>query len=101
MPPTAIKSETDAAPTKPVSTKPPDIASASVTDTLAALHVNPDTGLTHAEVDASRKEHGYNEVAVKKEHPVLLQGRSLALRHCRRIDRRGGSRVTDSGRAAS
>jgi plasma-membrane proton-efflux P-type ATPase len=71
MPPTAIKSETDAAPTKPVSTKPPDIASASVTDTLAALHVNPDTGLTHAEVDASRKEHGYNEVAVKKEHPVL------------------------------
>jgi hypothetical protein len=25
--------------------------------------VNPDTGLTHAEVDASRKEHGYNDFA--------------------------------------
>jgi magnesium-transporting ATPase (P-type) len=71
MPPTATKSEADAAPAKPVTTKAPDIASASVPDTLAALHVNPDTGLTHAEVDASRKEHGYNEVAVRKEHPVL------------------------------
>jgi H+-transporting ATPase len=39
---------------------------ASVPDTLAALHVNPDTGLTHAEVDVRRKEHGYNEVAEKK-----------------------------------
>ena len=43
-----------------------DIASASVPDTLAALHVNPETGLTHAEVDARRKEHGYNEVAEQK-----------------------------------
>ncbi|MGA2502107.1 MAG: HAD-IC family P-type ATPase, partial [Tepidisphaeraceae bacterium] len=51
--------------------KTPDIASASLPDTLAALHVNPDTGLTHAEVDARRKEHGYNEVAEKKGHPVL------------------------------
>ena len=51
--------------------KLPDIATASVPDTLASLHVNPDTGLTQAEVDVSRKEHGYNEVAVKKEHPVL------------------------------
>jgi len=41
----------------------PDIASASVPDTLAALHVNPDTGLTHAEMDVCRREHGYNEVA--------------------------------------
>ncbi len=38
---------------------------------LASLHVNPDTGLTHAEVDAARKENGYNEVARKKGHPVL------------------------------
>src|ERR1019366_2848545 len=68
---TPNKSEADTAPPKPANTKPPDIASASVPDTLTALHVNPDTGLTHAEVDASRKEHGYNEVAVKKEHPVL------------------------------
>ena len=58
-------------PSKPANAKPPDIAAAPIPDTLAALHVNPDTGLTQAEVDASRKEHGYNEVAVKKEHPVL------------------------------
>jgi len=49
----------------------PDIAAASVPDTLAALHVNPGTGLTHAEVDVRRKEQGYNEVAEKKGHPVL------------------------------
>jgi plasma-membrane proton-efflux P-type ATPase len=40
-------------------------------DTLAALHVNPDTGLTSAEVDVRRKDHGYNEVSEKKGHPVL------------------------------
>jgi plasma-membrane proton-efflux P-type ATPase len=51
---------------------PPDIASASVPDTLATLHVNPDTGLTNAEVDVRRKEHGYNEVADTKGHPVLM-----------------------------
>src|SRR5450631_2806335 len=49
----------------------PDIAAASVPDALAALHVNPDTGLTHAEVEIRRKEHGYNEVAETKGHPVL------------------------------
>jgi magnesium-transporting ATPase (P-type) len=65
------KSEAEPAPSKSANTKPPDIASASVSDTLAALHVNPDTGLTHAEVDVRRKEHGYNEVAEKKRHPVL------------------------------
>jgi magnesium-transporting ATPase (P-type) len=32
---------------------------------------NPDTGLTHVEVDTLRKEHGYNEVAEKKGHTVL------------------------------
>jgi hypothetical protein len=52
--------------------KPPDIASASVPDTLAALHVNPDTGLTHADVDVRRKENGFNEVAEKKGHPFLI-----------------------------
>jgi plasma-membrane proton-efflux P-type ATPase len=51
--------------------KPPDIATASVPDTLAALHVDPGTGLSHAEVDVRRKEHGYNEVAEIKGHPVL------------------------------
>ena len=67
----AQKAEAKPAPAKPATAKAPDIASASVPDTLAALHVNPDTGLTHAEVDARRKEHGYNEVAEKKAHPVL------------------------------
>ena len=51
--------------------KPPDIATASVPDTLAALHVNPDTGLAGSDVDVRRKENGYNEVAVQKGHPVL------------------------------
>jgi hypothetical protein len=58
------KSEFAPAPTKPAIAKPPDIAAASVPDTLAALHVNPDTGLTHAEVDIRRKEHGYTGASV-------------------------------------
>jgi H+-transporting ATPase len=56
----------------PAKAQPPDIASASVPDTLAALHVNPDTGLTGAEVDALRKENGYNEVTEKKGYPFLM-----------------------------
>ena len=51
---------------------PSDIASASVPDTLAALHVNPETGLARTEVDTRRKEYGFNEVAEHKEHPVLV-----------------------------
>ena len=51
--------------------KAPEIASASVPDTLAALHVNPETGLTQGEVDTRRQEHGYNEVAEQIGHPVL------------------------------
>jgi plasma-membrane proton-efflux P-type ATPase len=69
---TPIKAEADPAPSKPANARPPDIASASIPNALAALHVNPDTGLTHAEVDTRRKEHGYNEVAEKKGHPVLM-----------------------------
>ena len=49
---TRNKSQAEPVPSKPANAKPPDIASASVPDTLAALHVNPKTGLTHAEVDA-------------------------------------------------
>ena len=63
---TANKSETRPLPAKPTNAKPPDIASSSVADTLATLKVNPDTGLTGAEVDIRRKENGYNEVAEKK-----------------------------------
>ena len=58
-------------PSKPEPGKIPDIAAAPVADTLKALGVNPDTGLTRAEVDIRRKAHGYNEVAEKKEHPAL------------------------------
>ena len=35
------------------------------------LKVNPDAGLSSVEVVARRKEHGYNEVAETKGHPVL------------------------------
>jgi H+-transporting ATPase len=34
------------------------------------VELNAGTGLTSAEVDAHRKESGYNEVAEKKEHPL-------------------------------
>jgi magnesium-transporting ATPase (P-type) len=69
---TPIKKSAGQSPaSKPANAKPPDIASASVPDTLTSLKVNPDTGLTHAEVDTRRKENGYNEVAEKKGHPVL------------------------------
>ena len=70
----AVPPEKAAVPSRrslPPTRKEPDIASASLPDTLAALHVNPETGLTRGEADARRKEHGYNEVAEQKEHPVL------------------------------
>ena len=35
------------------------------------VNVNPDTGLTRAEVESRRAESGYNEVAEKKKHPLL------------------------------
>src|SRR5512141_1511731 len=69
---TPTTSEAAPASSMPANAKPPDIASASVPDTLAALHVNPDTGLTRSEVGARRKEHGYNEVAEQKGHPVRM-----------------------------
>src|SRR5450759_3374037 len=49
----ARKSVAEGPPSKPPTAKAPDIASVPVPDTLEALHVNPDTGLTHAEVDLS------------------------------------------------
>ena len=65
------ESETKPPPSPPAKAKAPAIASASVPDTLKALHVNQATGLTQGEVESSRKEHGYNEVAEQKEHPIL------------------------------
>jgi plasma-membrane proton-efflux P-type ATPase len=55
----------------PATAKVPDIVSASVAETLTTLRVNPETGLTLTEADVRRKEHGYNEVAEQKDHPVL------------------------------
>ena len=49
----------------------PVTASIPRSDTLAAPRPNPETGLTRAEVDNRRKEHGYNEVTTQKEHSVL------------------------------
>ena len=51
--------------------EPTGLVTATVGVTLAALQVNPDTGLTRAEVDLRREEHGYNEVDEKKRHPML------------------------------
>ncbi|MDA8129202.1 MAG: plasma-membrane proton-efflux P-type ATPase [Betaproteobacteria bacterium] len=48
----------------------PDLAAASVPDALAALAVDPETGLGAAEVDARRHAHGYNEVPEQKAHPL-------------------------------
>jgi len=56
----------------PAPTKISDTATASVPATLAVLAVNPETGLTHAEVATRRKEHGYNEVAEQEDHPILM-----------------------------
>ena len=47
----AKKSVVGSLSSKPTTAKEPDIASVPVPDTLAALHMNPETGLTHAEVD--------------------------------------------------
>ena len=58
-------------PPQPATVGAPDIATASIPETLAVLRVNPDTGLTHADVDVRRREHGYNEVVEQRGHPVL------------------------------
>ena len=48
-----------------------DATALSVPDTLAALRVNPETGLTRADAAVRLKEHGYNEVAEQKRYLVL------------------------------
>ncbi|MFA6007968.1 MAG: plasma-membrane proton-efflux P-type ATPase [Candidatus Shapirobacteria bacterium] len=58
-------------PQSPLKTdKAPDIATLSISDTLKFLRVDPDSGLSGIEVESRRKEHGYNEVAERKEHPI-------------------------------
>ena len=45
------KSVVESPSSRPTAAKKPDIASVPVPGTLAALHMNPGTGLMHAEVD--------------------------------------------------
>ena len=63
--------DADRTPSKLIDAKAPDIASASLPDTLATLRVDARLGLTRAEVDVRRKTNGYNEVAETKAHPIL------------------------------
>ena len=67
---TAAKVGSEGPPPGPSAATPPDIAAASVSDTLKTLDVDPATGLAPAQVDARRKTHGYNEVTEQREHPV-------------------------------
>jgi plasma-membrane proton-efflux P-type ATPase len=55
---------------KPAVGSVPLLADMTVSQALAALHVNLDIGLTGAEIAIRRGEHGYNEVTQAKHHPV-------------------------------
>lgn len=46
-------------------------ASGTIAETLEALHVDPQTGLTGAEIHVRRTQHGYNEVPERPGHPIL------------------------------
>jgi H+-transporting ATPase len=67
---TPDKSEAESAHAAPTRATRPSLGPASVPETLAALHVDPDVGLRYPEVDVRRKEHGYNEVTEETGHPV-------------------------------
>ncbi len=67
----APEPEAQPVPVAPATGAEPDVATATVADTLAALHVNPDTGLTRDDIDTRRNKDGYNEVAERTKHPVL------------------------------
>ena len=49
----------------------PDFVTSSITQILSFLRVNPDSGLTLAEIDLRRQEYGFNEVQEKRKKPVL------------------------------
>ena len=64
-------SEMEAPPLKMKTIEVPDIATATIIDTLLQLHVDPDIGLTLDNVNVRRQETGYNEVPEKEEHLIL------------------------------
>jgi H+-transporting ATPase len=66
------KSQAESDDQKPSYSLPPEVESASVSDILEALKVNPDNGLTNTDADNRRNDYGYNEVAEKKRHPFLM-----------------------------
>jgi len=71
MQPAIEKLETKATQvTAPLASAAPGIASATIAETLSTLQVTLEKGLSRAEVEARRKTHGYNEVAVQQEHPL-------------------------------
>jgi plasma-membrane proton-efflux P-type ATPase len=47
-----------------------DLTDVTVDETLAALHVHAEVGLTSAEVEARRRQYGYNEVPHEPGHPI-------------------------------
>lgn len=49
----------------------PEIASASLPETLAALGVDPEAGLTQTAVQSRLQEYGYNEVPEPKKRPLV------------------------------
>lgn len=49
---------------------PRNLADLPISETLEKLNVTLETGLSRNEVEARQKEHGYNEVIEKKEHPI-------------------------------
>ena len=61
---------TEALSSEPAAEQATDLPTASIPDTLAALHANPDSGLPPLDVQSRRQKYGYNEVAEKKDHPV-------------------------------
>ena len=65
------KSEDKLGTAKKAGAELPDIATATVDDTLTRLKVNPESGLSYSEIDVRRKDFGFNEVLEQKKHPFI------------------------------
>ncbi|MCE1196012.1 plasma-membrane proton-efflux P-type ATPase [bacterium] len=59
-----------AQPSMATTDNPRNLADLPISETLEKLKVTLETGLSRNEVEARQKEHGYNEVVDKKEHPI-------------------------------